>query len=527
MPQAVDTIIDLPHRRVFSALELHAVAIGSIAAAVLLGGWGFGLGFLKTVAPGLPAMQPLTAIAFMLLSLACLTSLRGSPGGQKVSVALSVTVLAMALAAGLFLPSGPGAQPWAERPGPATLAGIALSATAMGLTVASPRAAVLVGVMALCGITPALFRFASLTVFGGAPEGAGPGFTRGLALHGAILEIWFMTACVLMHPRLPFSTAVLQPGLRGRVLRRALPAMIIVPAVGGVTGFILARGLGWPPGVLFGVSVTLSVTLGVILIWWISGLVQQWQIEANEHATRLTRANEALDQFAGAAAHDLKAPARHILLYSELLEDAQKRGDMDSVRKFTGSIREAAAELPVVIDGMLEYSRSAWTRLNLGQHSLSELVGAAAQLQGEVMKAERAQVSVVREAVILCDPILMTAVFQNLFANSLKNGRPGQPVKIRVDAERQADRWRMTVEDNGVGFPQAHAAVAFNPLVRGAHLAGTGTGIGLATCRTIIQSHRGDIRVDPDYREGARIVFTLAAEPPPADEKPHAETHRR
>ena len=67
----------------------------------------------------------------------------------------------------------------------------------------------------------------------------------------------------------------------------------------------------------------------------------------------------------------------------------------------------------------------------------------------------------------------------------------------------------VSIEDNGVGFDPDFAAVAFNPLARGVHAAGEGTGIGLATCRTIIQSHGGEIRIDPNWRNGARVECTL------------------
>jgi signal transduction histidine kinase len=105
----------------------------------------------------------------------------------------------------------------------------------------------------------------------------------------------------------------------------------------------------------------------------------------------------------------------------------------------------------------------------------------------------------------------MTAVFQNLFANSLKHRRQDRALEIRVDAERIDNSWEVTVTDNGVGFAPEFAATAFNPLARGVKMAGDGAGIGLATCRTILHSHGGEIRVDPTYRDGARIDITLPA----------------
>jgi signal transduction histidine kinase len=122
---------------------------------------------------------------------------------------------------------------------------------------------------------------------------------------------------------------------------------------------------------------------------------------------------------------------------------------------------------------------------------------------------------VLHEARLRCDSTLITTVFQNLIANSIKNRRKDRPPVIHIDAVREGPMWKVSVEDNGVGFDPDFAVVAFNPLARGVHTAGEGTGIGLSTCRNIVQSHGGEIRIDPGYRQGARIEFTLPAEATP------------
>ena len=245
-------------------------------------------------------------------------------------------------------------------------------------------------------------------------------------------------------------------------------------------------------------------------------IIATWQTDANEHAGRLSRANEALEQYASSAAHDLKAPARHIMLYGELLEDALNQGDVEAARRHARSIRDSAVELPVMIDGMLDFSRSGHTELNLGETRLGELVQAAGALQIEDLKSAGAKVVVVHEALLPCDRQLMTVVFQNLIANSLNSRRKDRQLTIRIDAERDEAVWEVSVEDNGVGFDPEFSGVAFNPLARGVTRAGSGAGIGLATCRTIVQSHGGEIRVDPTFRDGARVEFTLPAKPLPA-----------
>jgi signal transduction histidine kinase len=263
-------------------------------------------------------------------------------------------------------------------------------------------------------------------------------------------------------------------------------------------------------------NAAIYLIMGAIMVWELSRLVEDWQREANERSARLSRANGALEQYALSAAHDLKAPGRHVLLYGELLQEALAKGDFAAAKRHAQSIRDSALDMPRIIEGMLDFSRSAFTRISPSMNALSELVQAAAAQNAADIQAVNGAVKVVSEARLRCDPTLITSVFQNLIANAVKNRRSDRPLQIRIDAQREGEGWRIGVEDNGVGFDPDFAAVAFNPLARGVHTAGEGAGIGLATCRSIVQGHGGRIFIDTEYRGGARVVFTLPDAPAPA-----------
>ena len=104
MRRSVETYLHLPRSRYFSAIEMHAVAIGSIAAAVLLIGYGFNFEPLQTLIPGFPSMRPRTAGLLMALSLSCLLSLRASRRSQILSsvIAAGVVVYVVYLIATAF-----------------------------------------------------------------------------------------------------------------------------------------------------------------------------------------------------------------------------------------------------------------------------------------------------------------------------------------------------------------------------------------------------------------------------------------
>lgn len=507
MPQSIfENYLRLPRRRYFSALEWHALAIGSIAAAVLIIGYGFNFAPLQTLVPGFPTMKARTAAVLMALSLSFLMSLRESGRSRWGSAALAIATL-MFLVQSELSRSQPGTEPWAIIPSPATVFCLALAAVALVIINLQPRWSLIAGILALVAATPAMFRILGLVLFSGAPDANGPLNT--MALHTAALIVWLTLVCIMLHPRLGFGRVVLQASLRGRILRRALPIAVALPVIAAAGSLALTMIQGWSSEALFALNAAIGVTLAALLIWWLSSIVEGWQKEANQQAARLSRANEALEQYASSAAHDLKAPARHVMLYGELLEEALAKNDMEAARRHARSIRESAFEMPKIIDGMLDYSRSAYTRISLTDNALSELIQAAATQSASDLEAAGVRINLLHEMRLHCDSTLITTVFQNLISNAIKNRRRDRSLVICIDAARDEKGLRVTVEDNGMGFDPEFTAVAFNQLARGVHTAGEGTGIGLATCRTIIQSHGGEIRIDPAFRGGARIEFTI------------------
>ena len=507
----LDMYLRLPRRRYFSALEWHAVAIGSVAAAVLIIGYGFGFEPLQNIIPGFPTMKARTAAALMALSVSFLMSLRESRRSRWGSAAIAAVLVVLLGHMLLTRSESTGSDPWSIIPSDASIFCLMIGSVALIIINLKPHWSLAAGIMALVAATPALFRIFGLILFQGVPDESSPLNT--MALHTATLIAWFMLVCVMLHPRLGFGRVVLQASLRGRLLRRALPLVVMLPVVAAAVCLALSETQGWAEEGLFAINASISVILAALLIWWLSSLVEGWQSEANDQASRLSRANEALEQYASSAAHDLKAPARHVLLYGELLEEALGKNDIDTARRHARSIRESAIEMPKIIEGMLDYSRSAFTRISLSDNSLSELVQAAALQHASDLETTGAQITVLHEVRMHCDSTLMTTVFHNLITNAIKNRRRDRPLTIRIDAVRDEAGVRVSIEDNGVGFDPDFATVAFNPLARGVHTAGDGTGIGLATCRTIIQSHGGEIRVDPNWRNGARVEFTVPDKP--------------
>jgi signal transduction histidine kinase len=111
---------------------------------------------------------------------------------------------------------------------------------------------------------------------------------------------------------------------------------------------------------------------------------------------------------------------------------------------------------------------------------------------------------------VVGDPVQLRAVVQNLVANAAKFTRPGDPAHIAIAALRDGDCWRIEVSDRGTGIPAEQRQRVFEPLAR-VDTSVEGSGIGLATCRRIVEAHGGRIGLDESPSGGTLAWFELPA----------------
>ena len=231
-------------------------------------------------------------------------------------------------------------------------------------------------------------------------------------------------------------------------------------------------------------------------------------------AFELERSNEALQEFAYIASHDLQEPLRMVASYLQLLRvryDGKLDADAD---EFINYAVEGARRMQSLINDLLEYSRVGTKTALMQPTSLTEVLATTAVNLRTTIEESGATVVVSAMPTVLGDEGQLVQLTQNLVANAIKFHGTTAP-EVHVDAHRGRGEWDIVVSDNGIGIEPRHAERIFQ-IFRRLHPASEypGTGIGLAICRKIVERHGGRIWVESNPGHGAAFHFTLPDTPP-------------
>lgn len=226
----------------------------------------------------------------------------------------------------------------------------------------------------------------------------------------------------------------------------------------------------------------------------------------------LRRSSAEVEQFAHVASHDLQEPLRMVTNYLQLIERRYNHLLDDDGREFIRFAVDGAVRMKALIADLLDFSRAGTGAANFHAVSALDIVRNALANLKTALDESGARVSVDPLPTIVVDPILFTQVFQNLIANAVKFQRDGSP-QVHVSASRQGSEWIFSVRDNGIGIAPHHLDRIFRIFERlhSSHEY-SGSGIGLAITRKIVERHGGRIWVESQPGIGSTFYFSIAAE---------------
>ena len=224
----------------------------------------------------------------------------------------------------------------------------------------------------------------------------------------------------------------------------------------------------------------------------------------------LERSNEELERFASVASHDLAEPLRAVSTYCQLISNQYGEKLDAEGRQFLAFAVDGARRMTTLIKELLEYSSLGSQPKPFQETDFREVVNQAIANLEVAIRENEAQVTIGTLPTVRGDFNQLVLLFQNLLSNALKYRNKAAPPRIHVSAEKKGSEWTFSVQDNGIGIQEEHFSRIFD-IFRRLHsqVEYSGTGIGLATCRKIVENHRGKIWVDSKPGKGSTFFFSV------------------
>jgi len=245
-----------------------------------------------------------------------------------------------------------------------------------------------------------------------------------------------------------------------------------------------------------------------------------------ENINTLELTNKELDRFAFMASHDLQEPIRKIRIFSNRIADKYSSVIGEEGKTDIDKMQAACVRMQNLIADILAFSKISVTKDSLEYTELNGLIDEVVAEMDLRIQEKNAKIIIEKLPGVFVNQGLIKSLFQNLISNSLKYSKEKVPPAITITAKIDtslksndaliAKKYcRIYVQDNGIGFEQQYAEQIFTMFTR-LHVstAYTGTGIGLAICKKIVEEHRGYISAKSEINKGTLFIISLPIDSP-------------
>lgn len=229
-----------------------------------------------------------------------------------------------------------------------------------------------------------------------------------------------------------------------------------------------------------------------------------------QRADELARSNVELERFAYIASHDMQEPLRMITSFLQLFKKKYEDQIDETAEQYIHFAMDGADRMKKLIMDLLEYSRVGSNKDDLAQIDTNALVHDVVNVFMASIDELKATVAVDPLPALLANRTQLFQLFQNLLGNALKyHGQ--EPVYIHIGGKEEKDHFVFFVKDNGIGIKPVFFEKIFVLFQRLHHKNEySGTGIGLAICKKIVERHGGRIWVESEPGKGSCFYFTIS-----------------
>jgi light-regulated signal transduction histidine kinase (bacteriophytochrome) len=200
--------------------------------------------------------------------------------------------------------------------------------------------------------------------------------------------------------------------------------------------------------------------------------------------------------------------------FMQLLQNSQEIEKTEKSEQYISFAIDGALRMKRLIRDLLTYSRVGTTEEDFQEVDVKEIIDDTIMVYQEIIKSKNAEIIVSNCPRIKAIHSLLGQLFDNLISNALKYNRSNKPI-IEIDYSETNNHYVFHVKDNGIGIDPKHFDMIYLPFKR-LHNKNeySGTGIGLAVCKKIVEKHEGKLWVESIPGEGSKFSFSIVKELP-------------
>jgi chemotaxis family two-component system sensor kinase Cph1 len=243
------------------------------------------------------------------------------------------------------------------------------------------------------------------------------------------------------------------------------------------------------------------------------GLALERAEQMAELAEELGRANKELEAFSYSVSHDLRAPLRHIVGFSDLLLEAAGNDNLDKRQRFLKNIKDSARLAGKLVDDLLSFSQMGRAALRPTSIAMNDMVRSCLDKLAIDTRGRNIDWQIGQLPIVQADPNFLQLALYNLLSNAVKFTGQKELATIAVTARDTDAEWIFSVADNGAGFNMDYVHKLFGVFQRLHRMEDfQGTGIGLANVRRIVERHGGRVWAESTLGQGATFYFSIPKE---------------
>ena len=233
--------------------------------------------------------------------------------------------------------------------------------------------------------------------------------------------------------------------------------------------------------------------------------------KSNKEMKRYIDLNVELEQFAHIVSHDIKSPLSTIQGFIQILKLRFYKQADNREKTFFDFVEKGIKSLNLLVDDLLQYSKSDTKKLNISQIQFNKIVDdVILSLDFSISQAKATIKTKNCDFIINADEIKMKQILQNLLSNALKFKKDDRLPIISIEAKEEQNAFVISVKDNGIGIAEENFKEVFQKFSRlNNNSKFEGSGLGLSICVKYVKKHKGEISIRRNSDYGVTFIFSV------------------